>query len=303
MKNRSERIKLLGQKYFGFKFSSSSQLVKIENKKRESTNNFEQRKRLILEENILNQDQLKNFKIDQSTRHKSSLQFQLYLNKGVNLNIENYKDQEAQTEISGLKFNDSSNASSLQSIIMSNSENMNKTIEKLSISLENIHKKLNFNEISSTISSLNIKLSTVDEAIDDMSEDDDDDQKPKGSDSLSKNIIEGRNLAEKLSQNYMNLTQELKKIIDECDLMIKENDNLKESVAQIKERQEYMVESYNEIFNNVNKGIIETNKKIDKFLFEKKPVLTPETVSFFKEIQETYQEIIGEGKIKNLLFR
>ena len=271
LNKRNLRVQFLGQKYFGIKFkvNNEEKILKIVNKNSETKDSFDQRKKLILEQNALNYNQQKKVVIDEDSRHKNNHQFQLYLNKGINLNVENLKNEETQTDITGTKPSEINNQSTIQSIFLDNSQNVNKIVEKLSSILEEILVK--FNNFSD-----NNKGALLD---------------------LRKN---NKNPDEKILEIEKNeeleIINEIKKIIEECDLIIKENENLKENVEKIKDRQECMVETYNEIFKNLNNGFIEGNKKIEEFLSEKKNI-SNEIIIFLKEIIEKNNKIFEEGKI------
>jgi hypothetical protein len=298
LNNRNIRINYIGQKYFGIKPADNpDKMVKIENGKKEKENCFEFRRKKILEDNILNQYKSQFVKSKSALIDNDNLHFKLYLNKGVDFIKESVKDVFTQTEALENNLGEQSIQNNMQSFVSLTSSSVNKTLERLSISLDNIQNNSKFEDIGLNLDEFNAKLKELDRM---LSEPQEISQENK---IVIRTINEAKEIVIKVKERNDLLFKEINKVIHECDEVIKNNDNIVDLFDQIKEKQDNLVESYQEISKLIIKGYSNVKIKIEKYLMDKESINAFTFANLTRELFDKHYEVIGEGNSCNLTYR
>lgn len=287
--HRKDRLKYLGQKYFGLKVSTNNdKILKVELAKRERGNFFEERKKKIIENNIFNHAKTNIFKSNSELSTKNLPHFNLYLNKGVDFNKENHKDIETQTEEVEIRSKDS-NDDDINIIISQNSDMIYQSTTRIHATLHNLSNNIKFEDIEQITKNLKDKLDIFEKFIYNPEE------TLAQRKYLTKNMKNIKDLLDKFAENSSFLSYEITDLIEHCDVIMNKNDDIKEQLKEIQDMQRCMVESYQDLSNTYNKAILHSKNKIENFLNNKKINDSNIVTNFLKEIADSYHEIICEG--------
>lgn len=266
-------------------------MIQIENGKKEKEDNFETRKKKILQENVLNLAKPIMRENNNGLFDKNKLQFKLYLNKGIDLFKQIHKEVSTQTESIGSKNLDNNSRNDLQSFVSPITSSVNKIMERLNISLEYIQKNVKNEEMCSNIEKFDSILQDLEMFIEESQD------KSVATNSVVKSVNEAKLIVNKLVERNDKLYNEVNNMVEECNGIIKNNDRILEFFDRIKEKQESLVESYQEISKLINKGYLQIKSKIENYLLDKEKINYFTFSNLAKELFEGHYEIIGEGKI------
>ncbi len=316
---------------------------------------FYNRRLMILEQSVLNYNQPKNYEFDsQNLKSKNKLLFNLYLNKGIEMNIEQFKHVGIQTEITSShleklitdklfdRINNSTKDVSMKIYKISD------TLQNIQTSFSNIYQK-DLNIIShSPLQSENNVSSNLNEPVNSSEIDKKNEEvslfeKKLGSNkalvesrrgthtkfftpgldnelmSSSGNLLDMRlsnrstkemiNIEQKLNEskeltNLLNnsiikITEEMKEILSECDIILKENNSLKQKVEKEKDQKEEIKENYYEVLQMLAKNIVENNEEINNYI-EQNNHIPKQVMDFLKKILEKNFQFVDKDKNKIL---
>jgi hypothetical protein len=209
-------------------------------------NKFEHRK-MIIENNILSLDKDQMFKQEILSAIANKKQFELYMNKGINIRNENLKNAEVQTDVQGSHIDSILDQDMIKSLHL--------VAQQINLNIEALNDYF-------TQFDVNLNLSSFDDA---------------------------KTIFSVIKDKYVKLMDGVGKILDECDIVIKENDQIKTEMEKCADQNDNMKETYTEIFNTFVSCLKDSNTEISDFMRRNTDVLSANPIG--KEISNILNNI------------
>jgi hypothetical protein len=202
-------------------------------------NQVEQRRNKIINNNILALERGNEQFINSNLTNKR--QFQLYLNKGMNIHWESLKNAEVQTEIVGTHLESIMNNGTFKKLNYGSQEIIN--------DMDELQERLSFKEKNFKPEELKGALMQV-------------------------------------REKYQRMYEEMTKYLEECDIVMKDNDQLREKMEKYVDQNDNLRETYSEIFQIFMICLSDSNTEIHNFMQEKQNSIEPEYKQILNSILE-----------------
>lgn len=278
VKSRQKRATFSNAKNFKTKLTEKKPL-----------DNFTSRKEKIIEESVLNiEKDARN--ITGADKNRRQMQFQLYLNKGINLEQDKFKEFGAQTDISNADLNEL--LSNKNKSIEHSSKLMTQHIHDLHASFTQIFNLLTIkNEENHSLNHSDSFRSSANNSVTHH-------HTNFNLNEYEQTLKQAKILTQNVSECNTDVLNGIQKVLGECDLIVKDNENLREKVVNLSETIDDLKETYQDIFNVLVRGIGENNEDLASFLnnYQTKKLNSEMVFDFFNKIIERNYNLIEKDQ-------